>query len=273
MDNSIVEDNFQADLEKADLLIEIKSDIKKTKIYQTIDFPDFKLVGKRKKTDVRLQVILDACDPAGKKILDLGCSNGLFSFELAKRGARVFGVDKNETVLSLNRKIAKYYGWDAQFDEGFLDLEYFRALPKYDCVLFLSVLHHTFNHSFVQPIDVCRETIKLLSTKTDLLVFEFGQSGEPFSWSRKLALMEPNPKEWILQNLFSDSDFTSIEVIEPPAFKYGKLSKIRERIWKFHKRSSVLKPGFNLRKILSHLLVYLFIYDPRDTRYIFIGRK
>ncbi|MDI6721009.1 MAG: class I SAM-dependent methyltransferase [Candidatus Aenigmarchaeota archaeon] len=37
----------------------------------------------------------------GKKIADLGCGSGYFSRILAKKGARVFGIDKNENQLKI----------------------------------------------------------------------------------------------------------------------------------------------------------------------------
>ena len=64
--------------EKNDQYNEILSDIKTTKIYQTIKINNLTLKGSRKKTDSRLGIILDHLDPENKKILDVGCSNGFF---------------------------------------------------------------------------------------------------------------------------------------------------------------------------------------------------
>jgi SAM-dependent methyltransferase len=255
------------------LRAQINNELANVKIYQSLDLPDFRSSGKRKRTDARLESILKCLDPAGMQILDLGCSNGYFCYELAKRGGKVTGVDKNEPVLALNRKIAAYYGWNAQFQDAFLDIAFFNNLPRYDAILFLSVIHHIFNNTSRQPIEMCRNIVSILAGKTDLLIFEIGQSGEPFGWSRKLALMEPNPKQWILQNLFEDSGFTKVEVIDPPAFTKGALAPLRRRIWDINRRWTVLPPRHYLRKAIAHLLVKLFIYDPRDTRYIFVARK
>ena len=52
---------------------------------------------------------------AGSKILDVGCSNGFFCYELAQMGAIVSGVDKNKEVISLNNKITKYFGLNINF--------------------------------------------------------------------------------------------------------------------------------------------------------------
>jgi len=264
---------FSSSSSREKLRQEIDKGLAGVKVYQSINLPDFRSMGKRKKPDARLGIILKCLEPAKKRILDLGCSNGFFCYELAKRGGVVIGVDKNQEVLALNRKISAYYGWDIDFYDAFLDPIFLRNLPRYDAILFLSVLHHIFNNTLVEPIERCRQVIATLAEKTDLLIFEIGQSGEPFAWSRKLALMEPDPKQWILQNLFRGSGFNNIEVIEPPAFNFGALASLRRRIWEINRRWAVLPPRNYLRKILAHLLVRLFIYDPRDTRFIFIARK
>jgi len=264
----------EIDQESRDALrSEILKELADVKIYQSLELPDFRAKGKRKKTDARLSGILENLDPSGKKILDLGCSNGYFCYELAKLGGMVTGVDKNQPVLSLNQKIGTFYNWDVQFKNEFLDEVFFKQIPRYDAVLFLSVIHHIFNNSLKQPIDSCKKIISLLAQKTDLLIFEMGQSGEPFGWSRKLALMEPDPKQWILQNLFEGSGFANITVIEPPAFTQGRLALLRRWVWNLNRKWTVLPPRNYLRKLVAHFLVKIFIYDPRDTRYIFVARK
>ncbi len=150
---------------------EISDQLLDVKIYQSLNLPDFKLRGMRKKSDKRLEIILNHLNPSGKSVLDLGCSNGYFCYELTNRGADVTGYDHNAKVIELNRNIVNYYGWSTHFKEAYFDLEFFNALDTSDAVLFLAVLHHIFNHTFVDPIAHCREIISILSQKTDLLFF------------------------------------------------------------------------------------------------------
>lgn len=43
----------------------------------------------------------------GKKILDVGCGTGIYAKLLMRRGARVWGIDQSEGMLSIARKYAK----------------------------------------------------------------------------------------------------------------------------------------------------------------------
>jgi ubiquinone/menaquinone biosynthesis C-methylase UbiE len=50
-------------------------------------------------------------DVAGKSILDIGCGSGVYSIELARRGARrVLGLDFSEPMLDLARRAAREAG-------------------------------------------------------------------------------------------------------------------------------------------------------------------
>jgi 2-polyprenyl-3-methyl-5-hydroxy-6-metoxy-1,4-benzoquinol methylase len=49
--------------------------------------------------------LLSACGPVeGRDVLDLGCGQGFFSRELARRGARVVGVDLSDALVSCARR-------------------------------------------------------------------------------------------------------------------------------------------------------------------------
>lgn len=55
--------------------------------------------------EVHGPALLRACgDVAGLRVLDLGCGQGFFTRELARRGARVVGVDLSDRLLALARE-------------------------------------------------------------------------------------------------------------------------------------------------------------------------
>jgi magnesium protoporphyrin O-methyltransferase len=56
----------------------------------------------RKSMKIRFDLTLKECQPCeGKRILDLGCGSGVYSIELAKMGAHVFGIDFAENMLKI----------------------------------------------------------------------------------------------------------------------------------------------------------------------------
>jgi tRNA (mo5U34)-methyltransferase len=82
-------------------------------------------------------------DLSGWTALDIGCNAGFYSFELAKRGARVVGIDADEHYLRQARWAAAAFGLEDGVTfvrRGVYDLA--RADERYDLVLFLGVLYH-----------------------------------------------------------------------------------------------------------------------------------
>lgn len=66
----------------------------------------------RKGIFVRYETTLnESGDVRGKSVLDIGCGSGIYSVELAKRGAkRVLGIDFSEPMLAMARDLARDAG-------------------------------------------------------------------------------------------------------------------------------------------------------------------
>ena len=80
-------------------------------------------------------------DLTGWTALDIGCNAGFYSFELARRGAGVTGIDMDEHYLRQARWAAKVFGADVEFRRASVyDLARWRA--RFDLVLFMGVLYH-----------------------------------------------------------------------------------------------------------------------------------
>jgi tRNA (mo5U34)-methyltransferase len=99
------------------------------------DFPAFKWAA--------LAPALPA-DLSGWRALEIGCNAGFYSFELARRGASVLGIDHDEHYLTQAR-------WAARHFAGLPGSVEFRRLGVYelpslgetfDLVLFMGVLYH-----------------------------------------------------------------------------------------------------------------------------------
>jgi tRNA (mo5U34)-methyltransferase len=99
------------------------------------DFPGFKWN--------ELSAALPA-DLAGWRVLDIGCNAGYYSIELARRGAKVLGVDHDPHYLSQAAWARSQFG----LDEGQLELSELGVYDlagidgQFDLVLFMGVLYH-----------------------------------------------------------------------------------------------------------------------------------
>ena len=80
-------------------------------------------------------------DLDGWSALDIGCNAGYYSFELARRGARVVGIDTDDRYLRQARWAREQFDLDVEFRRmGVYDL--IRTSERFDLVLFMGVLYH-----------------------------------------------------------------------------------------------------------------------------------
>lgn len=94
-------------------------------------------------------------DLATARMLDIGCHNGFFSFDIAARGAQhVTGVDLRDMNIDQARFLADVYG----FDNVTFTTSDVNALPddQYDVVMNLGVLYHV-----TDPLPFLRQTYDL----------------------------------------------------------------------------------------------------------------
>jgi tRNA (mo5U34)-methyltransferase len=82
-------------------------------------------------------------DLSGWSALDVGCNAGFYSFELAKRGARVTGIDSERLYLEQARWAARELGVEGRVE--FREMSVYdigRSETRYDLVLFMGVFYH-----------------------------------------------------------------------------------------------------------------------------------
>jgi tRNA (mo5U34)-methyltransferase len=82
-------------------------------------------------------------DLTGYEVLDVGCNAGFYTFEFARRGASVTGLDIDRRYLAQAQWAAERYGLEdrVNFHEGSV-YSLARSDKQYDIVLFLGVLYH-----------------------------------------------------------------------------------------------------------------------------------
>ena len=82
-------------------------------------------------------------DLTGWRALDVGCNAGFYSFELARRGARVFAIDADPHYLRQAHWARSLLGLDERVELREMQVyDLARVDERFDLVLFLGVLYH-----------------------------------------------------------------------------------------------------------------------------------
>jgi tRNA (mo5U34)-methyltransferase len=79
----------------------------------------------------------------GWKVLDIGCNAGFYSFELAKRGAEVLGIDVDERYLRQAEWAAGQFSLRNKVQFKIMHVyELANLAEKFDIILFLGIFYH-----------------------------------------------------------------------------------------------------------------------------------
>ena len=119
------------------------------------------------------------------RVLDLGCAQGYFSFNLANQGAFVCGVDYNEENIHLCDELAVFNNFsNINFTKDKIQ-NFLKSHPlqEYDLVLGLSVFHHICHeegYQFTQ--NLIKETAEVIPNG----IYELALSSEPMYWAESL---------------------------------------------------------------------------------------
>ncbi len=79
----------------------------------------------------------------GWTVLDIGCNAGFYTFELARRGGRVTGIDADARYLRQAEWAAREFGLESRVE--FREMQIYdlaRTDERWDLVLFMGVLYH-----------------------------------------------------------------------------------------------------------------------------------
>ena len=97
--------------------------------------------------EASLAEMLEVRSLEGRTFLDIGCGSGLFSLAARRLGAEVRSFDFDpDSVACSNQLKQTYFPGDERWQVSrgsILDLDYVRALGRYDVVYSWGVLHHT----------------------------------------------------------------------------------------------------------------------------------
>jgi tRNA (mo5U34)-methyltransferase len=144
-------------------------------------------------------------DLDGWTALDIGCNAGYYSFELARRGARVTGIDVDTHYLEQARWAAREFGMEGLVEFRRMQVyDLARATEQYDLVLFMGVFYH-LRYPLLGLDIVARRTRRLLVFQTLTVpgLAVYGETGDRPINERE-ALLHPGwPRMAFIEGRFS----------------------------------------------------------------------
>jgi tRNA (mo5U34)-methyltransferase len=161
------------------------------------DFPTFKWRDIGKAIPKRL---------TGWRVLDVGCNAGFYSFELAKRGARVVGIDVDPRYLAQARWAAKEFGLQERVEFRQMEVyEIARSDEQFDLVWFMGVFYH-LRYPLLALDLLARRTKRLLMFQTLTLPGDSVYTPkEDYPIAERTPLLESGwPKMAFVEHRFSD---------------------------------------------------------------------
>jgi tRNA (mo5U34)-methyltransferase len=147
-------------------------------------------------------------DLSGWTALDIGCNAGFYTFELARRGASVTGLDVDEHYLRQARWAARQLAVDelVELRQGTVyDLA--RTEERWDLVLFMGVLYH-LRHPLLALDIVGRRVARLLVLQTLTMPGDQRLEAPPdLPLGKRTRLLEPGwPKLAFVENKLADDE-------------------------------------------------------------------
>ena len=171
----------------------------------------------RKDMYERYTFTIEHCEPVkDRKFLDVGCGNGMYSLELARRGAaKVVGIDIAEVMIDLCRKSSQEKGFDDICTFTQADLLVYQPETKFDVSFGIGLFDYISD-----PLPVLK---RMCEVSTDRAIMAF-----PRLWTwrapvRKVRLARKGCDVYFyskarIEQLLREAGFKSQEIV-----KVGKL--------------------------------------------------
>jgi len=151
-------------------------------------------------------------DLTGKRVLDLGCNAGYFSFVCAERGGDVLGIDRNQQYIKQARFCAGVKVSPASFRVA--DVYDIAQYGTFDLVLCLGLMYH------VRDVRLAFQAVRAVCT--GVLILETVAYMDQWANEHPLILASGRMKErsgssqlnrMAIENLLKDARFTGIRPV------------------------------------------------------------
>lgn len=137
-----------------------------------------------------------------KTILDMGCSVGGLALGMVERGAKhVIGIDHDPRSIDVAKAAAEYLGYSdrTRFDYGKMSLEWAKALPTFDIILWMSQWMWMVHQ---KGRDYSKEMMFEISRKGNMMVFE---SAADDGMARMRGISQDDIERWLFENTCYES--------------------------------------------------------------------
>jgi tRNA (mo5U34)-methyltransferase len=141
----------------------------------------------------------------GWRVLDVGCNAGFYSFELAKRGASVLGIDVEPLYLAQARWAAREFGLTRQVEFRRMQVyEVACVREQFDLVWFMGVFYH-LRYPLLALDLLASRTRRLLMFQTLTMPGEEVYPAKPdYPIDERMPLLDPGwPKMAFIERKFS----------------------------------------------------------------------
>lgn len=133
----------------------------------------------RKSMKLRYAKSLEGCTPIeGRTVLDVGCGPGHYGIALARRGARVLGIDFAEEMIALARDNAARAGVQDRCEFISADFMTYPCKGPFDYTIVMGFMDY-----MAHPDKVIRRVLSLTRSKA---FFSFPVDGGILAWQRRL---------------------------------------------------------------------------------------
>lgn len=172
-------------------------------VYQPVPWLGIKGAHRHESTWQRWRAIDRELGVMTGSAMDVGCSLGFFTFQMALRGFFCLGIEGDSLQYHLCNLIKEAAGVEnSVFARLSITSQDCDMLPQVDVTIFLSVFHHVVMFAGLE--EATRLLMGLLRKTRRVLFFETGQSNETgVTWRKYLPDMGLDPKAWIEEYLRS----------------------------------------------------------------------
>lgn len=159
-------------------------------------------------------------------LLDIGCSEGFYSFGLADRCKPILAIDKELPLVQACHKIKGSHDIDIDFQCMGVD-KLLQSTTTWDVGLYMSVHHHIIAQF---GMETANKILQVLSRKCSYMFFDMGQKNEQnceMHWWWKLLPPNTDQETWLREYLETNTIYTDIQLIGS-----SHIHNVRRLLWK-----------------------------------------